>query len=234
MLLSWSINGCLETYTEKEERQQKEEQVETITRISESEKKKKKKEKRGAYTATTNTSQEQDRIDNESKSARSFLSAIVVTQIPSSKLLKTRLKISGRLITKLPLRRTDVSMSERHIPIPRHLHNVPLRLHFQKPLKDSDEISHRNRGSVSKIKNPQLSRTTLLTTTPSALLRRVQSPQTPFHNIVNVSKIPSHRPVVRSFKHRDSFPFENIPREKEVRHVRSPPRTVNREKPQTG
>lgn len=110
----------------------------------------KKERRRVAYTATTNTER---RID-QSKSACSFLSAIVVTQIPSGKLLKTSLKVGGGLVTELSLRGTDVSMSEGHIPIPRHLHNVPLCLDFQQSLENTHQIGHWDRGGVSKIENP--------------------------------------------------------------------------------
>ena len=125
-------------------------------------------------------------------------------------------------------------MSEGHIAIPRHLHNVPLCLDFQQPLENSHQISHWNRGGVSEIENPQLSGTTLLATTPSALVGGVQSPQTALDNVIDVGEVPSDSAVVGALEDRNGFALENVSGEEEVGHVRSSPGTVDREEAQTG
>ena len=124
------------------------------------------------------------------RSLNSFLPARIVIQVPPHEFLQTTLQIRGRLVPKLTLSIANVGMSKLHIPIPRQLHYVPLRLNLQKPLQNAHEITNRNRRSVPQIEHPQLCWPPLLPTTPRALLCSIQSPQTTPHNIINVSKIP--------------------------------------------
>jgi len=124
-------------------------------------------------------------------------------------------------------------MSELNISICWHGKHLLLRFHLKKLLQNRNKLTHRNRGSIPQIKNPKLRRPFLLPATPSTLLGRIQSPQTPLHNIVNVGEIPRHGPTIGGLKYRNLLSLENILREEEIRHVGSAPRPVNREEPKT-
>ncbi|KAG5056859.1 hypothetical protein JHK86_011855 [Glycine max] len=125
-------------------------------------------------------------------------------------------------------------MSELHISICRHWKHLLLGLHLKKLLQNRHKLSHRHRGSIPQIKNPKLRRPFLLPPTPSTLLRGIQSPQTPLHNVVNVGEIPRHGSPIGRFEYRNLLPLENVLREEEVRHVGPAPGPVNSEEAKPG
>jgi len=75
----------------------------------------------------------------------------------------------------------------------------------------------------------------LLSTIPSALLRRVKRAKTAFYDVVDVGEVTSNLAgAVLGFENSDGFTGEDGFVEEEVSHVRATPRTVNGEETDAG
>ncbi|KAI5598078.1 hypothetical protein POPTR_002G116750v4 [Populus trichocarpa] len=122
----------------------------------------------------------------------------IVTEVPRHEFLQPCLQIRGRLISKFLLSITNICVCIWNIPVAWKLHNIPFSLNLQKPFQNTDKISNWHRRCIPQIENPQLCRPFLLPSTPGTLLCCIQRTQTTLHNIINVGKIPSNSPVIRS------------------------------------
>ncbi|KAF5456916.1 hypothetical protein F2P56_026334 [Juglans regia] len=158
----------------------------------------------------------------------------VIRKVPPNELLQPRLQIGCRLVPDLTSSRAYVRVRVRYVSVTRHIHYVPLRLPLQMPLQDAHQCRHRHRRCVSQIVNPVRSSPPLLPARPGALPGRVQRSQTTLHDIVNVSEVSGQVHPVLATVYSNRFSLKNIPRKREVSHIGSPPRSVHREKPQSG
>ncbi|PON48432.1 hypothetical protein PanWU01x14_237210 [Parasponia andersonii] len=125
-------------------------------------------------------------------------------------------------------------MRERNVAVSRHVHNIPLRLNLQMPLKNIHKRRYGHRRRVPQVKDPVRRWPLFLPTRPGTLPGRVQRSEAPLHDVVNVGEIPGQVDPILAPVDRDGLPLEDVPGEGEIGHVGSAPRAVHREEPQPG
>jgi len=158
----------------------------------------------------------------------------VVTHVPLHELPEARGEVGAGLVREIAVGQAHIRVCVGNVAVRRHLYHVFFRLRVQQAFQNRHQVPHRHRRGVAQIVNPQLGCSTLLPTAPRALLRGVQSPEAPLHDVVDVGEVTRHLLPLPRLVHVDGLPLEDVFREEKVSHVGSPPGAVHREEPEAG